>query len=77
MHAARSFGLFHRGGLCQERLYEDREPLIFIGQGTWDQWARQEVTSYRDTSPSPVNRMTGACKNIILSQTFFVGGNKV
>ena len=30
-------------------------------EGTWDQAARQEVTSYRDP---PVNRITQTCKNI-------------
>ena len=47
----------------------DRDP----SEGTWDQAARQEVTSYRDPT---VNRMTDASKNITLPQTSFAGGKK-
>ena len=45
----------------------DRDSL----EGTWDQAARQEVTSYRDP-PEQTNR----CKNSTLPQTSFAGGNK-
>ena len=42
----------------------DRDPL----EGTWDQAARQEVTSYRD--PSPVDRQKGVkqlpCPKLLL-----------
>ena len=40
-------------------------------EGTWDQVARQEVTSYRDP-----HGQTNRCKNITLPQTSFLGGNK-
>ena len=41
-------------------------------EGTWDQSARQEVTSYRDPSP----QWTDTCElNITLPQTSFAGGN--
>ena len=41
-------------------------------EGTSDQAARQEVTSYRDVL-FPVDRMTDVSKNISLPQTSFVG----
>ena len=44
-------------------------------KGTWDQEAKQEVTSYKDPFP-PVNKKTDRCKNVTLRQTSFVGGNK-
>ena len=44
-------------------------------EGTWDQAARQEVTSYRDTAP--VDRTTDKCKNISLPQTSFADGNNI
>ena len=40
-------------------------------EGTWDQAARQEVTSYRDL---PCGQ-TDTCKNITLPQTSFADGN--
>ena len=40
-------------------------------RGTWDQSARQEVTSYKD----PSALWTHTFKNIILPQTSFAGGN--
>ena len=40
-------------------------------EGTWDQTAKQELTSYRDL---PMDRMTDTCKNITLPQTSFAGG---
>ena len=45
----------------------DRDPM----EGTWDQTARKEVTSYR----APRGQ-TDTCKNITLPQTSFAGGNK-
>ena len=48
-------------------------------EGTWDQSAGQEVTSYRDQSAgqevTSYTRMTHASKNITLPQTSFAGGN--
>ena len=41
-------------------------------EGTWDQAARQEVTSYRDPH---LDRMTDASENITLPRTSFAGGN--
>ena len=44
-------------------------------EGTWDQVARMEVTSYKDPPPPPtMDRMTDICKNITLPQTSFAGG---
>ena len=40
-------------------------------EGTWDQEARQEMTSYRD---SPSRAQTDTCKNITLPQTSFAAG---
>ena len=37
----------------------------YFPEGTWDQAAKQEVTSYWDL-PTPVDRMTDTCKNITL-----------
>ena len=51
----------------------DRDPQAknpLHPEGTWDQAARQEVTSYKDL---PVDRMT---ENITLPQTSFTDGNK-
>ena len=44
----------------------DRDPQ----ERTWDQAARQEVTSYRDP-----RGQTDTCKNSTLPQTSFAGGN--
>ena len=44
-------------------------------EGTWDQAAREEVTSYRD--PLPVDRITDASKNVTLPQTSFALGNNM
>ena len=41
-------------------------------EGTWDQAARQEMTSYRDLPP--LDRLTDTCKTITLPQTSFAGG---
>ena len=43
----------------------DRDPL---SEGTWDQAAGQEVTSYKD--PSPMDRLTDMCKTITLPPNF-------
>ena len=43
-------------------------------EGTYDQAARQEMTSYRDTPQ--MYRMTDASENITLPQTSFTGGNE-
>ena len=43
------------------------------GEGTWDQAARQEVTSY---SPPCSEWLAHASENITLPQTSFAGGNK-
>ena len=42
----------------------DTDPL----EGTWDQAARQEVTSYGNPAPRPLDRMTDMCENITLPQ---------
>ena len=52
-----------------------RPPGLRPPEGTWDQAARQEVTSYRDLLPC-VDRMTDMCKNITLPQTSFAGSIK-
>ena len=49
---------------------KDRDPI----KETWDQSARQEVTSYRDHHPQPMTRMTHASEIITLPQTSFAGG---
>ena len=47
-------------------------PLV----GTWDQAAKQEVTSYKDPLPSLWTEwLTHTCENIILPQTSFAGSN--
>ena len=47
-------------------------------EGAWEQAARQEVTSYRDSPPRPpwAEWLTHACENITLPQTSFAGGNE-
>ena len=67
MHSSRMRAACSGQRLPKEHGTRDRDPL----EGTWDQVARQEVTSYRDP---PVNRMTDMCKNITFPQTSFEGG---
>ena len=50
-------------------------PWTGIPQATWDQTARQELTSYRD--PLWTEWLTDRCKNITLPQTSFAGGKKL
>ena len=62
------------GGLATETPWKehgtrDRDPPL---EGTLDQAARQELTSYKD----PPLRQTDTCKNITLPQTLFLGSNK-
>ena len=47
-------------------------PRRTMGPGTWDQAAKQEITSHRD----PYCGQTNTCENITLPQTSFAGGNK-
>ena len=69
-------GGLHPGGLCPGSLCQgkplDRDPL----EGTWNQAARQEITSYRDPylPPPPLNKMTDTCLwKYYLAQTSFAG----
>ena len=66
--------------LLKEHGTRDRDPswrnmgpeTEIPSEGTWDQAARQEVTSYKVPLPT-VDRMTDASKNITLPQTSFAG----
>ena len=75
---------FHRDPLHRD-LHSQRSPWRetplggrhFPTEGTWDQAARKEVTSYRDPPHPPLwtEWLTHACENIILPKTSFAGGN--